>query len=66
MASGRLRLDHPEWMLTLGADVRFGSLDQILQPSIWGVWNAWRWLGRAATRNSVVLLVISGRYAIPW
>jgi hypothetical protein len=23
-------------MLTFGADVRFGGLDQILQPSIWG------------------------------
>ena len=35
MASGRLRLDHPEGMLDLGADVGLGCLDQILQPSIW-------------------------------
>jgi hypothetical protein len=38
LLKAELLLDHPEWMLTLGADVRFGGLDQILQPSIWGVW----------------------------
>ena len=32
-----LLLDHPEWMFDLGADVGLGSLDQILQPSLWYV-----------------------------
>jgi hypothetical protein len=31
-------LDHPDRMLTLGTEVRFGGLDQILQPSIWVFW----------------------------
>jgi len=34
MASGRLRLDHPERVLTLRADVSFGGLDQIIQSSL--------------------------------
>jgi hypothetical protein len=30
-----LLLDHPKRMLNLGADVSFGSLDQILQLPFW-------------------------------
>ena len=38
MASGRLRLDHPKWVLHLGADVSFGCFDQIIQSSLRRVW----------------------------
>lgn len=34
LASGRLRRDHREQMLTLGADMGFGRLDEILQPPL--------------------------------
>jgi hypothetical protein len=34
MAFGRLRLDHPEWVLYLSSDVGFGGIDQIVQPAI--------------------------------
>ena len=34
MAFGRLRLDHPEWVLYLSSDVGFGGFDQIVQPAI--------------------------------
>ncbi len=34
MASGRLRLDQPKRMLDLGADMRFGGFDQIIQSSL--------------------------------
>ena len=32
-----LLLDYPEWVFDLGADMRFGSLDQILQLPFWCV-----------------------------
>jgi len=35
LLKAELLLDHAEGMLELGADVGFGCLDQILQPSIW-------------------------------
>lgn len=38
LLKAELLLDHPEGMLDLGADVSFGSFDQILQPSIWCIW----------------------------
>ena len=34
MASGRHRLDHLKRMLELGADMRFGGFDQIIQSSL--------------------------------
>jgi len=34
MASGRLRLEHPEWVLYLSSNVGFGGFDQIVQPAI--------------------------------
>jgi len=34
MTFGRLRLDHPEWVLYLSSDVGFGGFDQIVQPAI--------------------------------
>ena len=37
MASGRLRLDHPEGMLALGTDVCLGRLDQIDKPALWRI-----------------------------
>ena len=35
MASGRLRLDHPEGVLILRTDVSFGRLDQIGPSAVW-------------------------------
>jgi len=32
-----LLLDHPGRMFNLGADMSFGGLDQILEPSIWRI-----------------------------
>jgi len=37
LLKAELMLDHPERMLNLGADVCPGSLDQILQFSIWRI-----------------------------
>jgi len=34
MAYGRLPPDHPKRMLDLGADIRFGGFDQIIQSSL--------------------------------
>jgi len=35
LLEAELLLDHPKRMLNLGADVSFGSLDQILQLPFW-------------------------------
>jgi hypothetical protein len=32
LLKAELPLDHAEWMLTFGADVSLGGLDQIIQP----------------------------------
>ena len=34
MASGRLRLDYPKWVLHFRADMGFGGYDKIVQPAI--------------------------------
>jgi len=38
LLEAELLLDHPERMLNLGADMSFGSLDQILQLPFWCIW----------------------------
>ena len=38
LLKAELLLDHPEWVLTFGADMRFGSFDQIIQAALRRVW----------------------------
>jgi hypothetical protein len=75
MASGRLRLDHSEEMLTFGADVGLLQAEAVPawavstrfanRPS--GVSGRTRHVpGRIATLKSVVLPNVSGFLAIPW
>jgi hypothetical protein len=38
LLKAELPLDHPKWVLHLGADVSFGCFDQIIQSSLRRVW----------------------------
>ena len=55
-----LLLDHTEWMLNLGSDVSFASLNQILQLPFWCIGSARRLPGRISTLNSAFAPSISG------
>ena len=58
MASGRFRLDHPEWVLNLGADGGLGGFDQVQQSSFRGVWQGKRLPGRIV-RSCTLAAVIT-------
>lgn len=57
LLKAELSLDHPKWVLHLGADVSFGCFDQIIQSSLRRIWqhSPLSWSHGNAEANSATL-----------